>query len=95
MKANQEKLWQNTTKGLRACKNAMSDQGAQLRDLQYKVSQLKQILHDTKAVSDTLPHAELKDYLPFSSDSDVVTVLNDTNLLNALYSKVLFIYRML
>ncbi len=77
-----------TYKGLKATKNVITDQSTMLRDLKYEVNNLKTMLVDAKAISHTLPHAEIKDYIPFRNDEDVITVMSDTNLTNALYAKV-------
>ncbi len=77
-----------TYKGLRATRNVVTDQSNMLRDMQFGITNIKTLLVDAKAVSHTLPHAELKNYVPFKTDQDVITVLSDTNLTNALYAKV-------
>ena len=59
-----------------------------LREVKFTTQNLKTLLIDTKAVTATLPHMEVKDYLPFNNDEDLVTVLTNTNLTNALYAKV-------
>ena len=79
---------ETTSKGLKACRNAINDHHDLLREIKYDTSNLKTLYLDNKAVTDNLPHAELKDYLPFDSDNDVLTVLKDTRLNNALYAKV-------
>ena len=66
----------------------MNDQGTMLRDIKFGTQNLKTILIDSKAVADTLPHTEIKDYIPFRNDEDVITVLTNNNLTNALYAKV-------
>ena len=73
----------------RAFKNELSDTNSLLRDLKFEFSQIKMMLLDNRAISDNLPHNEVKDYLPFDSDESVVTVLNSSTLSNALYAKVL------
>ncbi len=59
-----------------------------LREIKFGTNNIKTLLVDSKAVSHTLPHVELKEFVPFKSDEDVITVLNNTDLTNALYAKV-------
>ncbi len=78
----------NNTKGYKACRNAIQDQMDLLRQVKFETTSLKTMMVDKKAIADTLPHAELKDYVPFNSDEALTTVLSDTKLTNALYAKV-------
>ena len=45
-------------------------------------------MYDSIAVAGNLPHRDLMKYIPFRSDDDLCTVLDDANLNNALFSKV-------
>ena len=46
-------------------------------------------MYDSIAVAGNLPHEDLNKYIPFRSDDDVCTVLDDAGLNNALFSKVM------
>ncbi len=45
-------------------------------------------MFDSMAVAGNLPHKDLSKYIPFRSDEDLCTVLDNPDLNNALFSKV-------
>ncbi len=65
--------------------------------MKHEIFTLKSQLYDTKAVTNNLPHKDLNNLIPFKSDEDVLTCLDNTDLNNALFSKVIRIrtYRIL
>ncbi len=67
----------------------MQDQADLIREMKHELYTLKSQLYDTKAISANLPHKDLNKLIPFRCDEDLITCLDDTNLNNALFSKVL------
>lgn len=57
-------------------------------DVRHKVEKIHNHLQAAKAMELNRPHAELKDYVPFKCDLDILTVVNDKELSNQLYCKV-------
>ncbi len=83
-----EKQWELTNRGFKAWRSELQDQTALVRELKHDVFTLKSQLYDSKAISENLPHADLNDLIPFKSDEDMLTCLNNTALNNALFAKV-------
>ena len=71
-----------------AFKNGLSDANGHLRELKHDVDNLRRVVYDSMAVTQNLPHKDLTKYIPFRSDEDLCTVLDNADLNNALFSKV-------
>ena len=56
--------------------------------MKHELFVLKSQLYDAKAVANNLPHRDLNKLIPFRSDEDLLTCLNDADLNNALFAKV-------
>ena len=88
-----EKQWELTNRGFKGWRHEMNDQTALIREMKHEIFTLKTQLYDTKAVTNNLPHADLNKLIPFKSDEDLMTCLDNAELNNALFSKVyLYIY---
>ncbi len=83
-----EKQWEMSNKGFKAWRHELSDQTALIREMKHELFLLKSQLYDTKAVANNLPHHDLNNLIPFKSDEDLLTCLNNADLNNALFSKV-------
>ena len=57
--------------------------------MKHDLFSLKSQLYDSRAISENLPHEDLTKLIPFKSDEDVITCLDNANLNNALFSKVI------
>ncbi len=88
MRKAMEKQWILSNKGFRAWRSEMQDQTQLIRELKHEIFTLKSQLYDKKAVESNLPHKDLNKLIPFRSDEDVITCLDNTDLNNALFSKV-------
>ena len=53
---------------------------------------LKSLLLQSKAIAENTPHNDLKEYIPFNRDEDILTVLESKDLSNTLYTKVCHMY---
>ncbi len=56
--------------------------------MKHELYTVKSQLYDSKAVANNLPHADLNKLIPFRSDEDLMTCLDNSDLNNALFSKV-------
>ncbi len=83
-----QKQWEMCSKGFRAWRSELQDQTALIREMKHDLFTLKTQLYDTKAVAANLPHADLTKLIPFRSDEDLITCLDNADLNNALFSKV-------
>ncbi len=83
-----EKQWTLTNKGFRATRAEMQDQTELIRTMKHDIFTLKSQLYDRKAIESNLPHQDLNKLIPFKSDEDLITCLDNTDLNNALFSKV-------
>ncbi len=83
-----EKQWVLTNKGFKAWRAELQDQTQLIREMKHDIYMLKSQLYDKKAVESNLPHRDLNSLIPFKSDEDLITCLSNTDLNNALFSKV-------
>ena len=75
-------------KGFKSWRTELQDQTALIREMKHDIFTLKTQLYDSKAVSANLPHGDLTKFIPFRSDEDLITCLDNADLNNALFSKV-------
>ncbi len=83
-----EKQWDLMSRGFKACKNSLAKYEQAIAQVQDEVRDLKTMLRDNKAISVNLPHGDLLKYIPFQRDEDIVTVLDNPDLNNALFAQV-------
>ncbi len=84
-----EKQWDLSNRGFKSWRHEIADQTALIRQLKHDLFTLKNQLYDNKAISENLPHAELAQLVPFKSDEDLITCLDNADLNNALFAKVI------
>ncbi len=91
-----EKQWILCNKGFKSWRTELQDQSALIRELKHDVYTLKSQLYDAKAIDENLPHKDLNTLIPFKTDEDLLTCLDNAQLNNALFSKVseplIFVY---
>ncbi len=75
-------------KGFKSWRTELQDQTDLIRDMKHELNTLKSQLYDMKAIDANLPHKYLNQLIPFKNDQDLITCLDNTDLNNALFSKV-------